>query len=296
MTSDVAFAGGRNRPVCQDYGLAGAVQVGDAEQRWAMAADGCGSEPHTDVGARLLAHAAARQIHELAAMPLFRHDHAMGWLTSCVHTARTVGDAMRLPPAALHATLLAVVTDADDNYRVLLGGDGVIAARHRDTGVIEVTRYQFAREMPIYPLYLTDRGGLARWVEAAGSEPLTVRHGAIDPDPRTPTRWVEFKGMADCYPYTHTFAAREYDAVAVLTDGAEAFTVRSADGTADLPVLLEDAARALAGFKGLQGSFVRRRLHGAAKEFAARGWWPGDDYTVAAVAADWFDDAPDGGE
>ena len=111
---DAHFARGRSHTVCQDYAVAGS--------RVAVISDGCSSAPHSDVGARLLAHAA------LAAAPETFVSGA--WLNAPQSTQRRMG----LPAASLDATVV-IASAGDDRVEVTMFGDGVVAARRCDGGL-----------------------------------------------------------------------------------------------------------------------------------------------------------------
>lgn len=288
MGSDVAFAGCRDHAVCQDYALSGIARFGDVPGSWAVVSDGCSSEPHTDVGARLLAHAAARQIHDLAELPAFESSTGGGWVRSVVQSAQAVADAMRLPSGALCATLSVVTTDSAGDFRVLLAGDGVIVARYRTGGYL-VHRYQFKNEMPFYPVYLTRRSSAKEFAEAAGDACLThhwTTVSATKGEGPLDRVWFNTLSYLHPYPYLFGFSALHYDAVAVLTDGADAVRHRPDGAVTDETVPLADVVRSLCGYKGLQGAFVQRRFRGAMKEFDKAGWRLGDDLTVGAVSVE----------
>jgi hypothetical protein len=281
MASDVAFTVGQHHPICQDYGLAGRTpdrtkRGGPASREWAVVCDGCSSEPHTDVGARLLAHAAASQIGYMGEIDNFGFDVTTAWLRSCVNIAKPPLLGIGLPLSALYATLLAVTETENHNYRVVVGGDGFVVARSRDRSHLMVHRLRFRHEAPLYPAYLTEPENLA-WYLQCGYGTAEVTYASVERG--KPLEWVKYDWPAEIRPFAITLNASEFDCVAVMSDGAEA--VRDEEG---FPADLSEQLLDLCDWKGLHGGFVQRRFNRVVAGYRKKDWRLGDDLAVGAVS------------
>ncbi|MGH1347439.1 MAG: protein phosphatase 2C domain-containing protein [Nannocystales bacterium] len=242
---DAHFARGYTHPVCQDYAVAGA--------RIAVLCDGCSGAPDSDVGARLLAHAA------LNTPPGGLHDRA--WLERS-ESARSV---LGLGMTALDATCIVAEAD-DDAITVTMFGDGVVAARRCD-GSLAVIEVSYPRSAPPYPSYALcpqrkqaydDEGLGVPTLHTTGCAPSTVPGGPG-------LSWV--------------FPRAQWRSVLVGSDGLGAF--RQSDQTI---VPAPDVVSALFRYPSPRGAFVTRRLRKfLAKEAPTLGLQPEDDVAVAAL-------------
>lgn len=240
---DAHFLGGLGHPVCQDYATAGADT--------AVVCDGCSSAPDTDVGARLLAHAA------LHASPNALEDGS--WLHGPAAARRALG----LPPSSLDATCI-VARASDEHIRVTMFGDGVVAARDHD-GHQVVAEVHYPRSAPPYPGYALDPQREHAYRSAGLGEP-TIR-GDAPPPLRCDT--------ALCW----TFPRQRWAAVLIGSDGLSAF--RRADQS---PYATDAVVNALFRYRSPQGAFVTRRLRKFVSRDAPRqGVHASDDVAVAAL-------------
>lgn len=285
MNSDVAFAGSPHHMVCQDYGLAGTTPVFGKPMSWAVLCDGCSSAPHADMGARLLAHAARANIVTLVEWGGIHSGSALDWLRACAYYARSAAGGLGVAVESLAATLLAGIVcerytpeGHETVVRIVMGGDGVVVARARDGGRLSVYRVRYADETPLYPLYLTDRATLDRYI-GDGHGDFVEESISVPLDPAAyKSPWHVNKRFADRYPFYLELRASEFDTVVLMTDGADA--VRSAS---ERTSALLDVVGELTAFKNTTGAFVQRRLQRAVRDFKGWGWSLGDDVGVAAI-------------
>ncbi len=245
MRIDAHFARGRGHPVCQDYATTG--------PRAAVVCDGCSSAPDSDIGARLLAHAA------LQASPTAIDEGA--WLSAPATARRSLG----LLPGALDATCI-LARASDDAIEVTMLGDGVVAARHAD-GSLALIEVGFPECAPPYPSYTLDAERLHAYRDAGLGEP-TVCATPGAPRPTTGPGWLRW-----------TFPRSAWTEVLIGSDGLAAF--RTGDH-ALAPVA--EIIDALFRYPSPRGAFVTRRLRKfLAKEAPARNLTPEDDVAIAAL-------------
>jgi hypothetical protein len=287
--SDVAFCIGEAHAVCQDYALAAPIDE-EGTPHTVLLSDGCSSSPHTDIGARLLAHQMrcdlprfARQLALCPGEP--PQSIADAAVTRSYRRAARLAQHLGLPGGCLDATLLGLVEISGDRSRgalyTLFYGDGVAAYGRRDGSLI-VLECAYPAAYPFYPAYLASDERLERWrgVEA-NAQTLTrtvyAADGTVLDERRTVPDTPQFLFRMDFVDLAAlTFAA-------VFSDGVQSF-LREADGGARSPVPAGDVVRELTAFKSFTGVFAHRRLRRFAEDAAARGWSHHDDLSVAALA------------
>lgn len=245
MHVDAHFAGGRGHPVCQDYALAcpGAAVV----------CDGCSTAEHSDVGARLLAHAALRPGAALG---------DPSWLAGVQAASRLLG----LPEASLDATCILARARAQAIVVTMLG-DGVVAARRVDDGRLSVIEVDFERAAPPYPSYRLCPRRSAAYLEAGLGTPR-VRAPQDAPAP-----------AAEAGALTWVFPRDQFSAVFIGSDGLAAFR-RDDRSLVPTATVIEGLSR----FPSHRGAFVTRRLRRfLAKQAPRAGMHPEDDVALAAL-------------
>ncbi|MEM6296890.1 MAG: protein phosphatase 2C domain-containing protein [Myxococcota bacterium] len=242
---DAHFVRAPDHVVGQDYAIArGSV---------AVVCDGCSGSAHTDVGARLLAHACLADPD--------RVEQPDRWLRAASRAATVVG----LPDTALDATCLLATASAE-TITVHVMGDGVLAARRVD-GSLAVIHLVAAHEAPAYPSYRLDPDRACAHRALAGIEPNS-RAPEDAPVPQRVSGWLRW-----------TFPRRDFKAVLVATDGAAACTDAAGEACA-----LEAVVDALFRYPTARGEFVTRRLRRfVRRELAQRGWRCNDDLGLAAL-------------
>lgn len=264
MPADAHFERGRGHAVCQDYALCGP----GARGAWAVLCDGCSSSPATDVGARLLAHAAAAAL---------RRGRLPG-SAAIVREAAGVAERLGLPTCSLDATLVAALVHGDA-ILTLIRGDGVVAGRRRD-GAVELTMRRCLDETPDYPTVVFDPERRAAWRDRVGPRAWIERWTTDDATSACRSATDE-RGHA----WVGRFPRDRYDRVLVASDGLA--SLRDRTGATVDPLWV--AARLLDA-PSTTGCFVRRRLLRLGQPAGPFGdALPDDDLAVAVLA--WGEDA-----
>ncbi len=246
---DAHFARGRGHTVCQDYATVGPGV--------AVVCDGCSSAPNSDVGARLVAHAA------LQATPDALAD---GTWIGRTDTARL---ALDLDMSALDATCI-VARAHEDAIEVTMFGDGVVAARRED-GSLTVIEVTFPQSAPPYPSYTLCEARRDAYDRVGLGQPI-IRATGHAPD-------VSVRGAVLCW----CFSRAQWRSVLIGSDGLGAF--RQSDHSL---APTAEVVPALFRYPSPHGAFVTRRLRKyLAKEAPNRGLQPEDDVAVAALC--WSD-------
>jgi hypothetical protein len=290
IQTDAAFSIGETHAVCQDYALATTAEEG---AQAALLSDGCSSSPHTDIGARLLAHQVQHDLSRFArGFALCPDDEPPQSIAEAL-VERTYRRAVRLawrlglPDGCLDATLLGLVaipgeTDGTPHsLYTLFYGDGVAVYGRRD-GTVVILECAYPAGYPFYPAYLASKDRFESWRGVPGNaQTLTRTVYAADGTlceqrtfvPNTP----QYLFRTDPVEYARlSFAA-------VFSDGAQSFQQRREEG-AFVPVPCRDVVRELTTFKSFTGVFARRRLRRFEEDAAARGWSHHDDLSLAALS------------
>jgi len=292
--ADAAFTIGKTHKVCEDYAVAG-----DGKGRGAGASawlcDGCSSSPHTDIGARLLAHAARTRAGgfvresgfvraggaevEAGRTAASRDGVVRKGFAVAARSARSLG----LPADCLDATLfglvIAAAPDGDAVLHTAIYGDGALVFGLTG-GARIIYRFQYPAGYPFYPAYLADEGRLQQWRAVAGNARRITKTvlspgGAVESSGNlstdAPDEWL-YRPAANL-----VFAA-------VLSDGIESFHGAKGENGGATAIGYLDVVTELTAFKNFNGEFVQRRLQAFARDCARRGVFHNDDVSVAAVS------------
>lgn len=285
INRDAFFVQGTTHHVNQDFAI-----CGGEEKPWAIVSDGCSnarrlpSDPVlTDIGSRLLS---------LSAIPYLFHEHFSD--DSFCHTVLAEANShlrgLRLSVDALSATLLtATLNDGVIKTRVI--GDGNIVARKRGSGELEVFEVQFlaggirAKAAPYYLRYELDPQIKKSWLEQFGGA-YQITHYMIPTDGNIVNSKQQGKVEADkVFCLTKAFLASEYDMVALLSDGLNAFTRCINDITKEqVSVPTCEVVQAFFDYKrNYKGEFVKRRCKRAFDSLKKQGWQNTDDFSKAVI-------------
>jgi hypothetical protein len=263
MRADAWYTTGRDHLVAQDYALASADCPADGAARaWAIVCDGCSARPHSDLGARAVAHAARLELQRgVAPSPVAVAQRAAAALA-------TLG----LGPECLDTTCLSVRA-TDDTLVVDPCGDGLVA-RVTDDGRVQAWWIEYPAGTPAYLSYHHDPARARAWHDPGG-DAWIVRHRDDAPHP-----WrtiAEGRGFVPAWSIP--IAGTRF--VLLSSDGIAAVTAE------DRPVPPEDVLAELVRMGPAGGRCLTRRARRLVSRLAdARGWRMHDDLGVAAVFAD----------
>jgi len=292
MNADVYFAMGKTHQVCQDYGLAGMtpppmtpaiVLDGDVDsdslrRTFAVVCDGCSSSPHTDVGARLLAHSVAW------GFDTFKDDLR---LSRAVWEAEELRHRMQLPQQSLDATIMFLHETGDGHVRARVAGDGVVAGVRHD-GVVVYWTIRYPSGAPGYLSYLLSKDRYETYLDQTGGGRMIA--GSVLAPHEASDVWDEGDYAYDImkledsedFTWQKDFSRERFSMVVAMTDGVQSFQER--DGPGFSPVPLEQVLGQVLGFKNLAGQFVSRRMRRFLGKYCRmNGWQHSDDVGVAAI-------------
>lgn len=262
MVCDHYFAKGSQHVVNQDYAQS---HAGDDCAVVAIA-DGCSASEHSDIGARLLVHAALHQLRQWREPGLVQKVTSLG--TAAIQQAWQALHALDLQPTALDATLALAWRQASFAAAVIFG-DGVIFYRlGAHFHVFEIT---YSGNAPAYLSYGLETARCALF------------------DQLNQTKSICYTVMAPEGSQTRTFQQPCHQPFVVVPPSAASFLAVASDGMTTFttasgqPVALRDIVHQWSSFGGLKGAFLQRRLRSFGKQCRRQGVEHADDIACGAV-------------
>jgi hypothetical protein len=282
MNADVFFSIGTTHKVCQDYARCRPHE----KQPYAILADGCSSAEDTDLGARLLVKNAERFLRVGGFYSLSDKGNIDSYLFNSVLSAQGTSAALQLHNDALCATLLTAKLEGDD-FQAIVVGDGIVAARTPD-GLVVVHEYHFASGAPYYLRYELEERTKKGYFKQFGTKGTHITY-AIHPNGEISDKHeLPFLFDEENIFFEERFPVKDFEAVALFTDGATSFLKRSDSSTSrqNMPVDSAQILKELTTFKGYVGEFAQRRAQRAMKNFIEKGIRNADDLGFAVLAKD----------
>lgn len=249
MRSSHHYVIGKSHEVCQDYCA--------SCEGFAALSDGCSVvkdrdgkqvEAHTDVGARLLVHAAIHHRHVSA----FSEIQLLSVQRAC-EQALLLGTGTD----SVSATL-AILKSSERNLASCIIGDGVLACRNRESKQWSVYANHYD-PAPYYPRYLIS---------------------GIDFNPALNVDLVTGYdvGLGSISNCCQILWAQHSDMIVAMSDGAFSFTKNGASVPFD-----KELALRLLDFRRMGGKFMVRHLRGVLKELEQDGIVNQDDLSMIAL-------------
>lgn len=265
MNTDHCFNIGSTHEVCEDYALSGTVTRVDGDLAYAIVCDGCSSADHTDIGARLLAHAARTFLLTAPGAFFGMNEEDLGKLI--IHRAVIAASALGLPPSSLEATLLIAATRGS-SARALMFGDGVCVRKSGTT--VEVVHVDYESNAPYYLAHrLTDQRREEYFAKFDQPKRLTIVDAAG-------SRTVE--EHASKVLSLSPLLSSPGDQIILFSDGVNQF-FSSTSEKIDWQVPVE----VLSAFKSTNGQFVTRRVQAHQRICKENQITHHDDLSVAAI-------------
>lgn len=269
ISADAYFRKGYSHLVCEDYAVASTLGT----VPYAIVSDGCSSSPRTDVGARLLASAAAASLKTGNGFEPY----------AVIQKASDAARILELHPDSLDATL-SVAYYYNQKFHISLTGDGVIVLRRR-SGEILTAVYSFSPEMPPYLNYIMD---VSRKESYMNVQPDMSVHVEPCNEEFQQIFWRStergYKGQGfDPLVASFEVPAAEYDLVVLLSDGIETFRKLEPSMSIHFSEIIDE----ILAFKSYAGEFITRRCNKFFKSLKTR--FDGmnvdhsDDFSIASL-------------
>lgn len=268
MHADAHFVKGRSHRICEDYALAGSIGGGP----FVVLCDGCSSSPHTDFGARILAHSFKDVLVTLRTVSVTELPML------AVAQAHVRAQSLGLDATSLDCTLLAAWVE-NGEVHIVQTGDGGIVYKYRD-GHMMLRHLEFASGAPFYLSYALDNPRREKYFQEYGSEATITVHRSSDGGKFVP-------GLCTaCLPedfgeggLVNDIPLDEVEAVGIFSDGVSTFRHRKNSGRVSAEYVLHK----MMSFKTPRGAFIQRRMKRVLKDFEQDGIAPEDDVSLAAI-------------
>jgi len=248
---DKFIATGKSHFMCEDYILSGPDFV--------ILSDGCSAAHNSDVGARILCHAAANTLERYR----FNWDQFewFGLGQRIIHQAEIMATAMFLDDECLAATLMIVLNDYEKNkIQIFAYGDGYVFYVNND-GTVDLKHIEFVdgkqNNKPFYLLYYLDPKAFDLYAMQHIRQRIT---SVLD------EKLFEFDE-----PMHWEHQIDDFRTVLISSDGLSSFDHR--------PPPLEVAQESTT-YKSTAGNFLQRRMVRMIKKLAKQKLYHQDDITI----------------
>ena len=245
---------GSNHIVCEDYAYHTTLKFNEEDIPVILVADGCSSSPDTDIGSRILTHAAISSIKwyfERRQIPLYQDLGQMA-----INRARSSVDTIGLNSSCLDSTLMIAFVIGENIYGYVYGDGSTVVNGSAYT-------YEYSGNAPYYLNYWNDTERNRLYFNTP--QDVTILETSEDIDPQ------EIRMILDTL-YIDSFA--------LVSDGVGSFL--DLNGSIDQEEIVDE----IAAIKNSTGEFVKRRLNRLVKTYKKNGKEHYDDISVAMLLKD----------
>jgi hypothetical protein len=271
MNADAYYEAGLNKPVCQDYALAGSYKG----IYYAIGADGCSSSPDTDIGARLIS-LISRTVC-VPSWPLISGKDSdtirKMYVYLITERCKDIQGHLNISETVLDATLWIALWSTD-KVVVMGWGDGVVIA---DYGIHKfVEKYEYPTNAPLYlSYYLKSARKLEHKRQFGDCDSICTSY-------RVTSDSCEILSKIN-YEWGHAFI-KEYKtenlkSISVCSDGINTYSDNS-----NGPISMIAMAKEFTTYKIYTGEFVKRRMKKIRKEYDKLGINHFDDIFCATIS------------
>jgi len=247
---DSAFSIGAMHQICEDYAITGMYPL-----PYLIICDGCSGSPQTDVGARILAHAAANTLGVLYASPEV-NDQVVGYEEFGLETIQRAARATQRLHLHLHcldATLIVCFV-VKDTVIIYMYGDGVVVIKQRELNALLSFETQYDNNRPFYLSYRLNEGRYNEYYSTIVGEENGIKNkqeiSNVIGEPLDANVRVAFNE-----PWQTSMPIEEVEFIAIGSDGITQMTNK-----AGIFQYTPDEIQQLCAFKVTKGQFVKRRL------------------------------------
>lgn len=266
MHTDYFYTKGASHSVCQDFVIDGMTKAGI---HFVILADGCSSQPRTDIGTRILALETQKMIH-LFGWEFFNMDDSF---TYVVENAKEYVRSVNLPPEVLTATLIVLAGDSK-HIRIHGMGDGgfvVIPTQKalKQGGLFHnprVRTIEYKDNYPMYPIYLREKRFYMPDTNTMIKHRIDLKTGETLSSEHTFERKLSM---------LNHFAIQDVKFIGIFSDGMECFL----DENHNL-IPIREIMNRITAFKKTKGDFIQRRMKSFLKK---NSWTPYDDLSFGGI-------------
>lgn len=283
ISVDDYFTNGEKIKKCEDYALAE-----NDKFPFAIVTDGCSSSTETDIGSKVLAHAAKvaltnTKMPELVAPYFEKFYDAIGY--SSIITASTVKDYLKLDKTSLDSTLLIVFLEKKEDFsvntnevHVMFYGDGFLLISD-DEGLHTLIYKNYKRNAPYYLSYLLDKERNIQYqhyfenTDSTEVELVTWVRSCLD-------SFKRYESYNEPTFFTLNLPISKNYSVCVSSDGLDSFF----NSTTCEKISYIDIAKELSHFKTFKGEFIKRRVRKGLDDLLKNNIYNTDDISMAGIS------------
>jgi hypothetical protein len=282
MNTDSGFHIGKTHAVCQDYVINGYDDI--SKLHYIFLADGCSSSPQTDVGARVLCHAAKSQL-------IYRHSSLLDIDEQrVIDTSHVTCNMLGIPNTCLDATFISMLSN-EEEIGINIIGDGAVALKDKNN-IIRIISFHYDKNFPFYLNYKHNSNSeiFKQWKEMSPAHSFNVsvleQESSIKTQDNPYLLFAEEDNVSTIIVGTvQTFiklCTEHYNYVAILSDGIGSFYQIDEQGKTheftDLDVIHD-----VLDFKNTNGKFAKRRLNKFKRKCEKEGIYHYDDISLGVI-------------
>lgn len=260
MNANSTYSIGHDHTICEDYSIGEVWQ----DIAYAIVSDGCSASENVDMGARVMAMSAKRELRWNENV-----DDCNFFGDAVIRNAKRIFDIFPyLNSHTLDATLLVAMV-SDNKLAAIMYGDGVLVHKTKiGTNVVHISLTSGA---PDYLSYHLDNGRRVAYDKLEdNNKEVTIKMAGTGNVVKTITKPFD--------PYVLNMPVEPGDVIAVISDGINSF--RKSDYT---PIPWEELVDEFTGFKNFEGEFVLRRIAAFKRKCIKEGWTFSDDISIASI-------------
>lgn len=265
MNAHSFFSIGKNHVVCEDYALSGT----SCELAYAIVCDGCSASPDVDVGARIVAQSAKKNI--LSNITNNKGLDPIKFGNIIIQESSRIWDVLPyLDSQALDVTLLVAWIE-NNILTARLYGDGVLI--HKSGNDVYAVNISLTSGAPDYLSYDLNSSRMLSYEHINNNMKNIETYELIGGNGSLITVSGE-----PLIPVTLTRPTKPGDIIAVISDGINSF--RKSDNT---KIGWIDLIEEFVGFKSTEGEFVQRRMTTFNRKNLKEGTVHYDDISISAI-------------
>lgn len=272
MPLDSFFTIGKSHKICQDYIIHDQNPIPHV-----ILGDGCSSSPFTDVGARIVVHAASIALKTLKDVLLENLTEAFPEILKFYTQIKLeqVQTDLGFTSQNLDSTLVILYqVQGTNTVNLLMMGDGVIITKMKGKRP-HIVKVSYQKEMPYYLSYALDK-------KRNGAYDLVAKEIQKDGCIKVVTNGNE-STFLPYYDMTFiNYDLNDYEYIMIASDGLDSF-YRQETGE---KVPIEFFITKLTQFKSFKGEFLQRRMKRFLKELTKEKIYHYDDLSIGIIYND----------
>jgi hypothetical protein len=267
---DSFYTIGKTHQVCQDY-----VIHGEEPVPYVILGDGCSSSPDTDVGARLVVHAAKKAIafSYYSTLMTSLDKFFQEFIKNSLHR---VSFELGLNNSNLDSSLIFIYQNTKDPYliKLVMMGDGVIITKMKEDDSSVITKVSYKGEAPYYLSYSMNtfrKEAYTSTINKMFSDSNAKMIESIGGGTKLSLAYYDLTAI--------DYELEDIDYIIIASDGLDSFYNQETGEK----IPLESIVNELTNFKSFKGEFLKRRVKRMLKDYEKRGIFHYDDLSFGII-------------